>query len=75
VVSKLMPRMPRSGGRKTAGGNGVAAKQVWILKDGQAVAVAVKAGISDGRMTEVSGDGLQEGMAVITDQRAAGAEK
>ena len=72
VVSKLMPRMPRSGGRKTAGGSGVAAKQVWILKDGQAVAVAVKAGISDGRMTEVSGDGLQEGMAVITDQRAAG---
>jgi hypothetical protein len=24
-------------------------------------------------MTEVSGDALQEGMAVITDQRAAGA--
>jgi len=75
VVSKLVPRMPRGGGRKTAGGNGVAAKQVWILKDGQAVAVAVKPGISDGRMTEVSGEGLQEGMAVITDQRAAGAEK
>ncbi|MFZ2306307.1 MAG: efflux RND transporter periplasmic adaptor subunit [Rhodoferax sp.] len=75
VVSKLVPRMPRSGGRKTAGGNGVAAKQVWILKDGQAVAVAVKAGISDGRMTEVTGEGLVEGMAVITDQRAAGAEK
>lgn len=75
VVSKLVPRMPRGGGRKTAGGSGVAAKQVWILKDGQAVAVAVKPGISDGRMTEVSGEGLQEGMAVITDQRAAGAEK
>jgi len=73
VVSKLVPRMPRGGGRKTAGGSGVAAKQVWILKDGQAVAVAVKPGISDGRMTEVSGEGLQEGMAVITDQRAAGA--
>ncbi len=73
VVSKLMPRMPRSGSRKTAGGSGIAAKQVWILKEGQAVAVAVKTGISDGRMTEVSGDGLQEGMAVITDQRAAGA--
>jgi HlyD family secretion protein len=73
VVSKLVPRMPRSGGRKTAGGSGVAAKQIWILKDGQAVAVAVKPGISDGRMTEVTGEGLQEGMAVITDQRAAGA--
>jgi HlyD family secretion protein len=73
VVSKLVPRMPRGGGKKSAGGSGPVAKQVWILKDGQAVAVAVKPGISDGRMTEVSGEGLQEGMAVITDQRAAGA--
>jgi HlyD family secretion protein len=73
VVSKLVPRMPRGGARKTAGGTGLAAKQVWILKDGQPVAVPVTTGISDGRMTEVSGDGLQEGMAVITDQRAAGA--
>jgi HlyD family secretion protein len=72
VVSKLVPRMPRPGGRKTAGGSGLAAKQVWILKDGQALAVAVTPGISDGRMTEVTGEGLQEGVAVITDQRAAG---
>ena len=73
VVSKLLPRMPRGGGRKSATGNGPVAKQVWTLKNGQAVAVPVKAGISDGRMTEVTGEGLQEGMAVITDQRAAGA--
>jgi hypothetical protein len=31
-----------------------------------------KVGISDGRMTEVSGEGLAEGMAVITDQRSRG---
>ena len=74
-MSKLLPRMPRPGGRKTAGGNGPAAKQIWVLKDGQAVAVAVQPGISDGRMTEVSGEGLAEGMAVITDQRAAGGNK
>jgi len=74
VISKLMPRMPRTGARKAGGGGGgAAAKQVWILKDGQAVAVAVKAGISDGRMTEITGGDLQEGMAVITDQRAVGA--
>jgi HlyD family secretion protein len=35
--------------------------------------VAVRAGISDGRMTEIIGGDLQAGMAVITDQRAAGA--
>ncbi|ABM38844.1 efflux RND transporter periplasmic adaptor subunit [Polaromonas naphthalenivorans] len=71
-VSKLMPRMPRTGARKPADTSAAAAgaKQVWVLKDGQAVAVAVKTGISDGRMTEVSGEGLQEGMAVITDQQS-----
>jgi HlyD family secretion protein len=47
-------------------------RQIWVLQDGQAVAVAVTLGISDGRMTEVSGPELKEGMAVITDQRAAG---
>ena len=76
LVSKLMPRMPRTGARRTAGtsvGAAAGARQVWILKDSEAVAVSVKPGISDGRMTEVSGDELQEGMAVITDQRAAGA--
>ncbi|MFZ2388960.1 MAG: efflux RND transporter periplasmic adaptor subunit [Polaromonas sp.] len=73
-VSKLMPRMPRTGARKSADTSAAAGtKQIWVLKDGQAVAVSVKTGISDGRMTEVTGDGLQEGMAVITDQQAAGA--
>ncbi len=74
VVSKLMPRMPpRAGGRRPASTNGTAVRQIWVLQDGQAVAVAVTPGISDGRMTEVSGPDLKEGMAVITDQRAAGA--
>ena len=74
VVSKLVPRMPRGGGpRKSAGGSGLPAKQVWVVKDGQAVAIPVTVGISDGRMTEVSGAGIQEGVPVITDQRAAGA--
>ncbi|MEO8014940.1 MAG: efflux RND transporter periplasmic adaptor subunit [Polaromonas sp.] len=74
-VSKLMPRMPRPGARKPADTSAAAAgmRQVWVLKDGQAAAVSVKTGISDGRMTEVSSTELQEGMAVITDQQAAGA--
>ena len=78
IMSQLMPRMPRSGARR-AGGSGEAAdgagraRQVWVLQDGAAHAVTVQVGISDGRRTEVSGAGLAEGMAVITDQRAAGA--
>lgn len=74
IVSKLMPRPPGGGTRK-AGGNPStpAAKQVWVLQAGQAVPMAVTTGISDGRMTEVQSTALQEGMDVITDQRAAGA--
>ncbi|MDO8283808.1 MAG: efflux RND transporter periplasmic adaptor subunit [Rhodoferax sp.] len=72
LLSKLMPRMPRTGVRKAAGGE-AAGKQVYVLKDGQAVAVSVQTGISDGRMTEVVGGELQEGMAVITDQRTGAA--
>jgi HlyD family secretion protein len=73
-VSKLMPRMPRTGSPRTAGTQGAdAARLIWVLKAGQAVAVSVKTGISDGRLTEVSSPDLQEGMAVITDQRAGGA--
>ena len=72
-ASKLMPRMPRPGARKPAETSAAAAagaRQVWVLKDGQAVAVSVTTGISDGRMTEVSTTELQEGMAVITDQQS-----
>jgi HlyD family secretion protein len=78
IMSQLMPRMPRSDTRRP-GGSGEAAdsadrgRKVWVLKDGAAHAVAVQVGISDGRRTEVSGEGLAEGMAVITDQRSAGA--
>jgi HlyD family secretion protein len=70
IMSSLMPRMP-SGARKTARNNG-SGKQVWILQDGAAKAVAITTGISDGRMTEVTGGELNPGMLVITDQRSAG---
>ena len=61
---------PRSWRRGLGAGR---VRQVWVLKDGVAQAVNVQVGISDGRKTEVSGEGLAEGMAVITDQRSAGA--
>jgi HlyD family secretion protein len=74
VMSRLMPRPPGGGRGKSAGTSPSAGlRQIWVLQDGQAVALQVQAGISDGRMTEVSGPELREGMAVITDQRAAGA--
>ena len=83
ILSKLMPRPPglnrprRSGGGANAPG-GAAANvpregTLWVLRDGQAVAVPVQRGLSDGRQTEVSGPGLAEGAAVITDQSSAAA--
>ena len=77
IVSKLMPRPPRSGGTKTAGTAAGAgqSRQLWVLRDGAAQPVTVTTGISDGRMTEVTSAELQPGMAVITDQLSGDAAK
>ena len=71
IMGSMMPRMPRTGARKSATGNGPS-KQVWVLRDGVPVAVNVTPGISDGRMTEITEGELKEGMPVITEQRAGG---
>ena len=76
IVSQLMPGPPRSApsGRKPSAGNGQRegagqTRQIWLLKDGTPQPLTVKVGISDGRMTEVSAEGLEPGAKVITDQR------
>lgn len=72
IVSSLIPRMPGGAARKTAGAS-AGTRQVWVLRDGVAVAASVTPGISDGRMTEVVGGDVKAGDKVITDQRSAGA--
>ncbi|MBS0304076.1 MAG: efflux RND transporter periplasmic adaptor subunit, partial [Proteobacteria bacterium] len=44
--------------------------RIWVLRGSQAVELRVLKGLSDGRRTEVSGEGVVEGLAVITDQTA-----
>jgi HlyD family secretion protein len=39
--------------------------RVWVLEGGKPKALPVKAGITDGQFTEVSGEGLSEGMQVL----------
>ncbi len=74
VMASLTPRMP---GRRSGGGGGRSsarapvAREVWVLRNGAPVSVAVLPGISDGRMTEITGGALRAGMAVITDQKLA----
>jgi HlyD family secretion protein len=71
LVSKLLPRMPgrqrRSAGEAT-GANASVERRVWVLRDGVPAPVAITVGISDGRVTEVTGGDLQAGMPVIVDQ-------
>jgi HlyD family secretion protein len=79
VFSSLSPSMPGANRRRSASSSKsmAGAKQVYVLRDGAPVAVAVTPGISDGHMTEITGGALTAGMPVITDQRIgkAGAAK
>ncbi len=73
LASSLLPRMASTNTRKSAAtlASTASAKQVWVLRDGAAVAVAVTPGISDGHMTEIVAGDLQPGALVITDQKVA----
>jgi HlyD family secretion protein len=74
-VQSLMPGPPRGmGGRRSAPAGAEPHKahqskggesRIWIMRDGNAVPIPVKVGLTDGRRTEVSGDGVSEGMDVI----------
>jgi HlyD family secretion protein len=71
AFANMGPRMP-GGNRHSAaqGASTAGAKEVWVLHQGEAVAVAVVAGISDGHHTEITGGELQAGMLVITEQKS-----
>ena len=86
ISAILQPRVRSgSGGRRSSGQSAAPAgsepadansdaKQVWVLpkgSKGMPVAVAVIVGISDGRMTEITGGDLKPGMQVITSQKLA----
>jgi HlyD family secretion protein len=75
IVSSMMPRPPRGmNAPRSAGTNTAQVRQVWVLEGGQPRAVPVTPGFSDGRMTEVSSEQLQPGMAVIVGQTVGGAK-
>ena len=66
-VKSLIPMI----GRRKPASKDIAAKpavadaHVWVLRDGHPASIAVKLGLSDGRDTEISGEGLTEGLIVI----------
>lgn len=76
IMGQLMPQRPRMSRGGAGGAQAMGPGQtryVWVLEGEQPVAVQVKTGISDGRMTEVDSEKLAEGAQVITDQRSGAA--
>lgn len=71
LVSSLTQRRPRHNTQKksAASTSTASAREVWVLREGAPVSVAVMPGISDGHMTEIIGGELHVGMRVITDQK------
>ena len=75
LVQSLSP----GGGRRWGRGNAPPPKaspsasgpRVWALKDGTPVEVLVHTGITDGRVTEISGDNLTADMPVIVSVKPA----
>jgi len=61
---------PRPGAQSGTGSKGgtVARREdrIWVLENGKPKAIVVKAGITDGQFTEVTGEGLQEGLQILT---------
>jgi HlyD family secretion protein len=60
------PAGPRAAGPATTGRAGTS---VWVLRDGQPAAIAVKTGASNGRRPRSPAATLKAGMAVITETR------
>lgn len=71
IVSRLMPRPPGNRAARSAGTDTSQVRQVWVLKDGQPVAVPVTPGVSDGRFTEVTSPTLKAGDEVVVAQATA----
>lgn len=77
-VQSLVPSPPRrmSGGRGAGADSAPVIKagekvKLWILRDGKPSPIEVQTGLTDGRVTVVSGEGLTEGMQVITHAQTA----
>jgi HlyD family secretion protein len=66
LISQLMPRPPSSSSTTNSQGNSSNTQhQVWILKEGQIVAIPVSVGATDGLRTQVLKSDIELGMAVV----------
>ena len=73
LLTALFSRHPSNGNKKVIS-NDTKRKQkrVWILRDGKPVAIPVKTGATDGRLTQIVSGKLEPGVAVIIDATRIG---
>ncbi|MCB1928418.1 MAG: efflux RND transporter periplasmic adaptor subunit [Rhodocyclaceae bacterium] len=66
LVGSLLPRPPRTPKQVREVNRDGDLRSLWILRNGQAEAIEVRVGATNGRQTEVSGEALAAGTAVVT---------
>jgi HlyD family secretion protein len=71
VPNQALRYVPRNLPRATPSGQA----QVWVLREGQPVAVAVATGLDDDSFTEIVSGDLKPGDLVITAEQLATANK
>ena len=68
LLGSLIPRPPRRTQQNRAMVTSAdGSKRIWVLRNGEAVAVQVETGATNGRQTEITGGDLKEGDRVITE--------
>jgi HlyD family secretion protein len=70
LLGAMLPRPPMGSSKPPENGAANGKHQVWVLKDGQPVAVPVTLGATDGIMTEVLAGDVQPGTALVVDVAA-----
>jgi len=66
VMGALMPRPPTQT-KKTEATVNNGTPRVWVLRNGQPVAIDVQTGATNGRVTEITGGDIKAGMQVVTE--------
>jgi HlyD family secretion protein len=63
--SRILPGLPRRPARQVQAGGDRRQQQVWTLREGEPVAIPVKVGASDGRVTQIVSGEIAPGAEVI----------
>jgi len=75
IISTLLPRRPRGRTPSKKLGNATTHRKqqrVWTVRNGQLIAISVTTGSTDGIMTEIIGDNIEPGMALVVDTVSVG---